>query len=715
MRWASWWPVASLVFALSLGCGDESTKLTQLVVVVDSDFRTPAELDGLQLAIEGIKEMRQLDVRLDEAEALPRSLGIVHSGGPLGPVRVTARGTLGGNVVVERMAEVFFQRDRTLKLELALLRVCEVGTVMCESGQTCVEGQCDTASVADLPAFDGKVRKFVDEEDAGMAGSGPDAAGSGGRGAGSGGAAAGGSGDAGVMAPGGNSAGPPPPTCIITSPASGTSVYAGDKVQLEGSCTDAAGGEVASVRWQSSLDGSLGSLGSLGMSGSLASTSLSVGTHQITLCALEPLEGSPHGCAPAVQIEVKALPDVSARIVTLQQGVASEGVYSGEAELIATGEAGGVPPFKYVWLDSYLGEIGRGSTTGRYFAPVLPGHHVLRLVVVDARGRRATAEREFDVNAAGYSTLFEPFTQINNFSGFYVTMTALGADGSYYYSGTQIGRVFRVAAGVAPAASGPLTTMAGSTIRDLFVHEDSRQIYLATGAGVEACANPAAADLPLGACSVVAFASQSTRCVRRLIANGTDYLLAGTAAGLYIAEVGDLQNANVRLSNAAFNGFAETSEALWLASTAGLYSYDLTKGLSGAPDAHSGSPTGLTTVAATLQDVWVGSGSGVARLHLDDGSWDAWDTSYEDTMFGRLVSNDVRTLAVTHPVIDEVAHDVLWIGTSTGLTRFDAAIPSFTTFTTAGSLSLTEMQRVVAVSGGLLLATDKGMALYHGE
>jgi ligand-binding sensor domain-containing protein len=84
-------------------------------------------------------------------------------------------------------------------------------------------------------------------------------------------------------------------------------------------------------------------------------------------------------------------------------------------------------------------------------------------------------------------------------------------------------------------------------------------------------------------------------------------------------------------------------------------------------------------------------------------------------MFGRLVSNDVRALAVTHPVFDDVAHDVVWIATNAGLTRFDPAIPSFTTFTTAGSLALTEMQRVVAVSGGLLLATDKGMALYHGE
>lgn len=72
-----------------------------------------------------------------------------------------------------------------------------------------------------------------------------------------------------------------PPSATITSPASGTRVTAGNSVSLVGSASDPEDGALTggSLVWTSSLDGALGT------GGTLATSSLGVGTHRITLTA----------------------------------------------------------------------------------------------------------------------------------------------------------------------------------------------------------------------------------------------------------------------------------------------------------------------------------------------------------------------------------------------------------------------------------------------
>jgi len=68
-----------------------------------------------------------------------------------------------------------------------------------------------------------------------------------------------------------------PPTVSITAPADGTSINEGDEVTLTATASDAEDGDLTtSITWTSDLDGSLGT------GGTIATSTLSLGTHVIT-------------------------------------------------------------------------------------------------------------------------------------------------------------------------------------------------------------------------------------------------------------------------------------------------------------------------------------------------------------------------------------------------------------------------------------------------
>lgn len=129
---------------LLAGC----TQLTEVVVVVDSDLAVPEELDGVRIDVTSPGgEFRRATAALagERALPLPRTLGIVHRGGPLEPLVVVATGTLGGRDVVQRRARLAFAPGRTVELRLDLLRSC-VG-VACPVDQTCAENGCAPSDV----------------------------------------------------------------------------------------------------------------------------------------------------------------------------------------------------------------------------------------------------------------------------------------------------------------------------------------------------------------------------------------------------------------------------------------------------------------------------------------------------------------------------------------------------------------------------------------
>ncbi|HTU61870.1 MAG TPA: hypothetical protein VMF89_25610, partial [Polyangiales bacterium] len=204
------WMLAGL--SLIAACAEDSTKLTQIVVVVDSDLTVPEQLDYVQIEVSGTKQTRLIDAAVDqEPQKLPQTLGLVYSGGPLGPVHIIARGQLDGETIIERAADVSFVKDQTLKLALRLTRECAHRPPCEAADETCDQGNCVPSSMK-LPAFNGDDGPLFDPDAGPWSPAGGDSSVPN---------AADGGGDSGL------DAGPPGPVCTIESPADGASFYMG--------------------------------------------------------------------------------------------------------------------------------------------------------------------------------------------------------------------------------------------------------------------------------------------------------------------------------------------------------------------------------------------------------------------------------------------------------------------------------------------------------
>lgn len=131
---------------LALGCGEE---ITEVVVTADSDLAVPREIDTVRFEVDATAIGGQTATRriaLNEGgQVLPVRLVIVHDGGPLGPVDVTAVGMRRGDDVVSRTARFYFVADRSLVLHLNLLSRCV--DERCPEGMTCGEDGCRNVMV----------------------------------------------------------------------------------------------------------------------------------------------------------------------------------------------------------------------------------------------------------------------------------------------------------------------------------------------------------------------------------------------------------------------------------------------------------------------------------------------------------------------------------------------------------------------------------------
>ncbi|MEY4509310.1 MAG: hypothetical protein RLZZ450_1432 [Pseudomonadota bacterium] len=137
-----------LLFALLCLCACQSDTVarTELLLVVDSDLRVPEQLDRLEVHVEGPAGVAQdASADLNDVEnPLPRSVALVHEGGPLGPVHAIVRGTRAGAVVLTREARLSFVAGKTLILPMHLASGC-VG-VSC-GDLTCSEGGCTSIDI----------------------------------------------------------------------------------------------------------------------------------------------------------------------------------------------------------------------------------------------------------------------------------------------------------------------------------------------------------------------------------------------------------------------------------------------------------------------------------------------------------------------------------------------------------------------------------------
>lgn len=164
----------AVLVAAALAAGCNARPLTEVVVVVHTTYAVPADLDGVRVDTTRAGSPTTTSTGAWSDASQPRVLGLVHEGGPLGPVEVTVVGLLGPTELVERRASFSFVEGEIRRLDLWLvpecateLRACR-GTETCDPGPTCREPQVGPAELApwtgSIVGFDASVRR----EDAGI-------------------------------------------------------------------------------------------------------------------------------------------------------------------------------------------------------------------------------------------------------------------------------------------------------------------------------------------------------------------------------------------------------------------------------------------------------------------------------------------------------------------------------------------------------------------
>lgn len=147
-RALSRYPLVALVLAsvslFASACAEKAP--TQLVVWVDSDLPVPGQLDRIEVEVDsfGAQPVVVADV---ETQPLPRSVALLHEGGPLGPIEVEVRGSVRGSVTVSRRARVSFVPEEVKVLRLSLERSCRM--LSCPESQSCQAGVCGSLDVAE--------------------------------------------------------------------------------------------------------------------------------------------------------------------------------------------------------------------------------------------------------------------------------------------------------------------------------------------------------------------------------------------------------------------------------------------------------------------------------------------------------------------------------------------------------------------------------------
>jgi hypothetical protein len=133
--------LAIAIVAVGLVTGCSETALTEIVVVVDSDVTVPDELDAIRIDVEGLEGGPESATRtVDGASDLPGVLSLVHRGGALGPITITATGALDGVDRIERRAETSFVEGKSIVLRLDLLASCV--EMACGADETCTSAGC---------------------------------------------------------------------------------------------------------------------------------------------------------------------------------------------------------------------------------------------------------------------------------------------------------------------------------------------------------------------------------------------------------------------------------------------------------------------------------------------------------------------------------------------------------------------------------------------
>ncbi|MFK7990115.1 MAG: hypothetical protein AB8I08_29115 [Sandaracinaceae bacterium] len=150
--------LAALIVLAALSCS--TAELTQIVVVVETDYPVPAELAQVRFEAQATADIETTEVLLIGADAptFPLTLTYVPEGAPDSPLRVTVTGLdASGLALVAQSRSTRFLIGESLTLRMTLSQTCV--SVSCADGETCVSngrlGRCEAQeSAADtLPPF----------------------------------------------------------------------------------------------------------------------------------------------------------------------------------------------------------------------------------------------------------------------------------------------------------------------------------------------------------------------------------------------------------------------------------------------------------------------------------------------------------------------------------------------------------------------------------
>ncbi|MFA6451782.1 MAG: hypothetical protein WCX65_20085, partial [bacterium] len=195
-----------------------------------------------------------------------------------------------------------------------------------------------------------------------------------------------------VNAAGANTA----PTASLIAPANGTAFAPGAVVNFLGAGTDTQDGVLAStaLRWTSSRDGVIGT----GLA--FTKTTLSTGTHVITLTATD--SGGLTGSS-AVTITIGGAPAANASPVAVIATPLSGSSFLSGSSILFTGAAvdaedGTITGASLIWTSSLSGAVGTGSNFIKNNLPV--GSHLITLTATDLQGATGIATASVTITAA---------------------------------------------------------------------------------------------------------------------------------------------------------------------------------------------------------------------------------------------------------------------------------------------------------------------------
>jgi hypothetical protein len=503
--------------------------------------------------------------------------------------------------------------------------------------------------------------------------------------------------------------------CTITEPLADAVLTAGQPFRLVGRCSDPETGRVRSgLHWHT---------GELELcSGAMCDATLtSDGPYALTLCAPDPRDAALEGCTD-VNVQVTLPPEPTVSIDSITQSGSETQPFTSGPTVTLTGSASG-QGVQLIWFDTFLGSFGNGTEQVTMASPLV-GRHTVILTATDNLGRSVRASASFVVvqNGGGSGnklaqTLTATNTTLATGGGAHVdalardstdfVLVANPLPGIYRFDGTANNPVPSVAL-TAPSLTGAVHAMA--------ISEADGNVYLGTAGGLTVCGYTT--NSGIGSCTTHKNGNvpdNDVLSVARARADGSEYLLAGTAGGLFVTSNVDGSNSGQHpLDDRVVTGLAADGDGnVWVATRGdGLWRYDVAND---EPHRIDGGPSSQLSAVAVdaVGMIWDGSDDGIGRYEPEHDRWTVLRT--DQSPEPGLVSDTIRCLTTTRVLIGGIAHDVVWFGTDKGVSRIDSSVGSLMNMDDDDGLPSASVRAIVVLGdGSKLIGTDSGIARYSG-